>query len=155
VRLIEIADSRHTSFARAFELINKTNQFNTTGKRWTQEAVRAAFAEGMVLHAFEVEDRFSRYGLVGVVIAGSGRIAQMVMSCRVFGLDVELAALAEVLRRLRAAGAGTVTARVVETDANLPCRDLFARCGFVAGADGVWTSGPADAPAVPGHVKVV
>jgi FkbH-like protein len=154
VRMIEIAGADHKSFPRAFELINKTNQFNTTGKRWTQEAMRAALAAGARLYAFEVEDRFSRYGLVGVVIAQGERIEQMVMSCRVFGLDVEIAALADVLRRLRAAGAATVTARLVATDANLPCRDVFARCGFREGADGAWIGAPADAPAAPAHVSL-
>jgi FkbH-like protein len=155
VRLFEIAATGHAAFPRAFELINKTNQFNTTGKRWTQEALRAALAAGTVLYAFEVEDRFSRYGLVGVVIAGGGRIEQMVMSCRVVGLDVEIAALAEVLRRLRAAGATSVTARLVETDANLLCRPLFGRCGFVAGADGAWTSAPGTTPPAPAHVSLI
>ena len=154
VRLIEIGDAGHKSFPRAFELINKTNQFNTTGKRWTQEAMRAAFAAGTVLFAFEVEDRFSRHGLVGVVIAAAGRIEQMVMSCRVVGLDVEIAAMSEVLRRMRAAGSGAIAARLIETDANLLCRSLFERCGFRAGEDGAWVSLPEEAPAAPGHVAL-
>src|SRR6266853_747201 len=32
--LSEIASTNDARFARALELINKTNQFNTTGKRW-------------------------------------------------------------------------------------------------------------------------
>jgi FkbH-like protein len=159
VRMIEIADSGHKSFPRAFELINKTNQFNTTGRRWTQEAMRAALAGGTVLYAFEVEDRFSKYGLVGVVVADGSRIVQMVMSCRVVGLDVELAAMAEVLRRMRARGAKTVTAQLIETEANLLCRTLFDRCGFRAeppGASGntSWVSAPEGAPAAPAHVAL-
>ncbi len=154
VRLIAVADPGHASFPRAFELINKTNQFNTTGKRWTQEAMRAAFATGTVLHAFEVQDRFSQYGLVGVLITRPGRIEQMVMSCRVVGLDVELAAVAEVLRRLRAAGASTVTATLIETDANLLCRTLFDRAGFRPTGDGEWISNAVAAPAAPAHVSM-
>jgi FkbH-like protein len=155
VKMIEIAGPGHKSFPRAFELINKTNQFNTTGQRWTQEAMRAAFAAGTVLHAFEVEDRFSRYGLVGVLIAAPGRIEQMVMSCRVVGLDVEIAAVAEVLRRLRTAGATRVETRLVETDANLLCRNLFERCGFRAVEHGGWTAEAGQGPAVPAHISVV
>jgi FkbH-like protein len=149
VRLIEIAAPGHKAFPRAFELINKTNQFNTTGRRWTQEAMRAGFADGMVLYAFEAEDRFSHYGLIGVVVAGEGRIEQMVMSCRVVGLDIEIAAMAEVLRRL---GAGTVSARLVETEANLLCRPLFERCGFRASGAGEWISEKANVLAVPAHI---
>jgi FkbH-like protein len=151
VRMIEIAAPGHASFPRAFELINKTNQFNTTGKRWTQEEMRAAFAGGMTLYAFDVEDRFSRYGLVGVVIAARGRIEQMVMSCRVVGLDVEIAAVAAVLRRM---GGAMVSTRLIETDANLLCRTLFERCGFRATGDGGWTSGPDNTLAVPAHISL-
>ena len=154
VRMSGSPPPAHKSFARAFELINKTNQFNTTGKRWTQEAMRAALAAGTVLHAFEVEDRFSRYGLVGVIVADAGRIEQMVMSCRVVGLDVEIAAVAAVLRLLGAHGAAAVTTRLVETDANLLCRDLFARCGFAAGTDGTWISDAANVPPVPAHIRL-
>jgi FkbH-like protein len=155
LRLIEVADAAHKSFPRAFELINKTNQFNTTGKRWTQEAMRAALAAGTTLYAFEVEDRFSQYGLVGVVIAGADRIEQMVMSCRVVGLDVEIAAVAEVLRRLRGRGAAAIETRLVETDANLLCRTLFERCGFTVDENGAWVNAPDARPAVPAHVNLV
>jgi FkbH-like protein len=155
VRMIEIAGPDHKSYPRAFELINKTNQFNTTGKRWTQAEMRAAFAAGTVLHAFEVEDRFSRYGLVGVVIAAADRIEQMVMSCRVVGLDVEVAAMAAVLQRMRQAGATSVATRLIETDANLLCRNLFERCRFTAQNDGAWVTSPQHTLAVPAHIGMV
>ena len=155
VRLIEITGSGHKSFSRAFELINKTNQFNTTGKRWTQEECLTAFAAGTKLYAFEVEDRFSQYGLVGVVIVRAGRIEQMVMSCRVVGLDVEIAAIADILRLMRRSGAEIVTSRLVETEANLLCRTLFQRCGFTASDGNVWSSAPETAPTVPMHISMV
>jgi FkbH-like protein len=151
MRLIEITEGTHKSFPRAFELINKTNQFNTTGKRWTQEDFGAAFAAGTVLYAFEVDDCFSKYGLVGVVIATASLIEQMVMSCRIFGLDVEIAAIAEVLRRMRQAGARRITARLAETDANLPCRTLFERCGFRSSEAGIWVSQQGEVE-VPAHI---
>jgi FkbH-like protein len=154
VRMMAITVPGDTSFPRAFELINKTNQFNTTGKRWTQEAMRAALAAGTVLYAFTVQDRFSQYGLVGVIVAGAGRIEQMVMSCRVVGLDVEIAAVAAVLRRMGEAGASEIATRLVETDANLLCRNLFERCGFAADAAGGWVSAPQSAPAVPPHIAL-
>jgi FkbH-like protein len=152
VRLIEVGEVAHKSFPRTFELINKTNQFNTTGKRWTQEEFLIGFAAGLRVTSFEVEDRFSKHGLVGVVITQSGCIEQVVMSCRVVGLDVEIAVVGEVVRRLRAKGLGIVTGRLVETRANLLCRNLFERCGFTVGTDGIWLlKGGTDVPQPP-HV---
>ena len=87
VTRIAIADVAHSRYARALELINKSNQFNTTGRRWTPEEMQLLFAEGGRLETFEVRDRFTEYGLVGVAILRDGSIDQYVMSCRVIGLD--------------------------------------------------------------------
>ena len=46
VNLIDITDMDHPGFPRVLELINKTNQFNTTGKRWTKQECMAAVATG-------------------------------------------------------------------------------------------------------------
>jgi FkbH-like protein len=138
VELVEIRSLDDARFRRAHELINKTNQFNTTGRRWTVEELQALFQGGGVLYAFEVHDRFTAYGLVGCVMVVRSVMQQFVMSCRVIGLDVELTVMDEILQRLRGQGATEVTACFTATDANFPCRDLFARCGF-DGQDGQWT----------------
>jgi FkbH-like protein len=149
--MIEIADAKHKQFPRALELLNKTNQFNTTGRRWTRVDCAAAFAQGGVFHAFEVQDRFTHYGLVGVVVTQAGRIEQFVMSCRVLGLDVEKAVVAWLSRRLQ--NGGDFVALLKETDANFPCRDLYARCGFTA--DGAqWIKPRGHAVEAPSHVAL-
>ena len=63
-------------------------------------------------------------------------IVQFVMSCRVVGMDVEIAAVAGVLQAMTARGAREIHASLVHTSANLLCRDLWERCGFLpAGAE--------------------
>lgn len=131
VRLYCVVGIQDVRFARAFELINKSNQFNTTGRRWTQDECAAALAEGTGFWAFEVSDRFTSYGIVGVAIVRAGCFEQFVMSCRVVGLGVEIAAIGAITETI----AGPVTACFLKTDANHLCRDLFARCGFVAEGD--------------------
>jgi FkbH-like protein len=137
IDIYRVNDVTHPKFPRTLELINKTNQFNTTGKRWTSQNCAAAYRSGTQFYAFDVTDRFTAYGLVGVVVVEDAHIAQFVMSCRVAGLDVEIAALAEIVHALADSGARTVTAALVHTDANLLCRDLFERCGFENRGD-VW-----------------
>jgi FkbH-like protein len=149
-RLSGVDDRR---FTRVFELLNKTNQFNTTGRRWTMAECVAAMADSHCFYAFEVEDRFSAYGLVGVIVTDANRIEQFVMSCRVVGLDVELAAVASVGRELRAGGFAQIEASFVETDANLLCRDLYERCGFTRTAKG-WTADATSLPDCPPHITL-
>ena len=122
------------SVERACELLNKTNQFNTTGRRWTSEEIGRFFAEGGVFHAFKVTDRFTAYGLVGLLLVQGNCIRQFVMSCRVVGLDVEQQMLRSVVDRINAP---EVTAEHDKTEKNHLCTDLYAKNGFEL-RDGLW-----------------
>jgi hypothetical protein len=64
-----------------------------------------------------------------VAIVRQHTICQFVMSCRVVGLEAEIAMIAAVTAAI-GAPAGEVAGLLVETDANLLVRDLFTRCGF-------------------------
>lgn len=144
-----IGSPDHPQFPRAFELINKTNQFNTTGRRLTLEACTQAFQHGAVLHAFEVEDNYTPYGLVGVAVVRAHCIEQFVMSCRVIGLGVEGGVVERIVRAEIDAGAPQVRAVMIDTGANSLCRDLFERAGFQAG-DAFWVyRPPGETAAVP------
>ncbi|MEY1592282.1 HAD-IIIC family phosphatase [Burkholderia sp. Bmkn7] len=142
-------------FPRAFELLNKTNQFNTTGVRWTHEAVAAFFNRGGRFLTFEVKDIYTNYGLVGVVLIDSFHVKQWAMSCRVIGLDVEIAAMHAIANSIQKAGHVEIIGEIAETEANFLCRDLFERCGFEP-YDGRWRRLlPAQDWVAPPHVKTI
>lgn len=151
VAISEIVAVDDPAFARALELLNKTNQFNTTGVRWTAAEALAYFESGGSFFTLTVADKFTAYGLVGVICAKPGRIDQFVMSCRVFGLDVELAMVSVVLGRLTRA-AEPVTAAIVETAANQPSRDIWTRCGFQKAGEDFEFSGQ-EPPPIPEHIS--
>lgn len=151
LRLFPIIGPADHAYSRAFELINKTNQFNTTSARWTSEEFEAALVGGCKVYAFEVNDNFTNYGLVGVLVISGSTIEQMVMSCRVVGMDVELAAVALVIEALRAAGSTALRAKLAHTTANLLCRDLWQRCGFVD-TNGQFVLTPEKSVHIPPHI---
>ncbi len=134
--LTAIRAETHAKFPRALELINKTNQFNTTGQRWTHDMCKGFFADGGWFAIYEVEDRYTAYGLVGVLLIADATIVQWVMSCRVMGMGVEFAALSRVVAALRQRGDTKISARLTETAANQPCRHVYAEAGLVAGPGG-------------------
>lgn len=139
VSLATVKDSSDSKFARTLELINKTNQFNTTGKRWTFEELTSAMVGGLEVFVFLVSDAFTNYGLVGVVMMDGPNIVQFVMSCRVLGMNVEVAVLDYLLRVREAVAPGVATqAILIETEKNFPSRDVFSRAGFEK-VDDVWT----------------
>lgn len=134
VRIQQLVSPEQPEYTRCLELINKTNQFNTTGERWRPDefARFVSEARGQV-YAFTVNDRFVSYGLVGVLITENNSIRQFVMSCRVLGMEVEVAVVREIVDMLRATSSNqVVSARLVETKENTPCRQVYAKAGFAA-----------------------
>ncbi|MFZ4115788.1 MAG: HAD-IIIC family phosphatase [Chthoniobacterales bacterium] len=124
----------HSDFARALELLNKTNQFNTTGQQWRVQECDAFFKQQGLFYAFKVSDKFTPYGLVGLVVVQGNHLVQVVMSCRVVGLDIEKAMLAHVIMQ---ATAPIITADFRETESNFLCREFLADFGF-SKKENVW-----------------
>jgi FkbH-like protein len=116
--------------SRALELFNKTNQFNTTGERYTLEDCHRRFAAGYELYVGTAEDRFTQYGLVTAAWMLRNCVDHVVMSCRALGLGLEDALLAYLTTRLADPTSASLLAKLQPTDANLACREIYRRNGF-------------------------
>ena len=118
---------------RSAQLINKTNQFNTTGYRISaDELANLITDDNCAAFQFRLSDRFGDNGLVSVMVVqtdpGSepaGSIANWVMSCRVFGRQFEFAIMNAVVPVLSERGIKVLRARFCETDRNHVIADLF------------------------------
>lgn len=136
VKFNEIRSVDDVHYARALELLNKTNQFNTTGERWSGNMMDAIFNKNGYMISITAIDKHADNGVVGVAVVQNSSILQVVLSCRVFGLGIEdafLFYLVSILRRTKE----NIFAKEVETDRNLVSRSYFARNGFVKGDEGV------------------
>ena len=131
----ELTDTAHRSFSRVFELVNKTNQFNTTGRRWVVSDYQSFWQGGGQVFAFSVTDRFTDYGTVGVVFIKEYEIMQYVMSCRVLGMEIEMAALNTIIQHIRDHGEVQIFGDIIPGPVNMPCRDVFLKSGFIADHD--------------------
>ena len=127
IESLRIDSIEHPDFPRALELLNKSNQFNTTGKRWTYEECRFFLEKKGVFDVFKVKDKFTNYGLVGIVVMEDYHLIQVVMSCRVLGLDLEKAMLAHAVNH---AHGHPLTASFIKTQSNLLSHTLFSDYGF-------------------------
>jgi FkbH-like protein len=150
-----LADIAAPSFSRISELVNKTNQFNTSGQRWTVDDYKHLFDQGGCIYAFSVSDRFVEYGTVGALMVLGDEIVQYVMSCRVLGMDVELAALGAVVDTMRESHpTRTVISSIVPTTANTPVRKVYTNAGFAEDGAGRFRLDPwASKPSID-HVKI-
>ncbi|HET8826740.1 MAG TPA: amino acid adenylation domain-containing protein [Terriglobales bacterium] len=98
---IEIAELTEEQFPRAAQLTQRTNQFNCTTIRRSEDEMRKLSASsGREWLTVSVNDRFGEYGLVGLlgyaVKAETLEVDTFLLSCRVLGRGVEH----RMLRRL-------------------------------------------------------
>jgi FkbH-like protein len=98
---------------RVVQLINKSNQFNLTTRRYTEAEIAAAQADETVFTLqTRLMDRFGDLGMIGVVIgrpaehlsAPAWELDTWLMSCRVLGRKVEPGMLDAVVEAARAKG---------------------------------------------------
>jgi FkbH-like protein len=118
---------------RVAQLTQRTNQFNLTTRRYTDEEVRVLMREALV-YTLAMADRFSDYGTVGAAVvraAGSeAEIDTLLLSCRAFGREIELAFVDRVLADLVKRGVRTVWGTYVPTPKNVMVAEFYDRCGF-------------------------
>ncbi len=130
----EIIPFTQGQLERITQLINKTNQFNLTTRRYTLAEVERCAQEGHICLSGRLQDRFGDNGLTSVIIGQiSGTtldISLWVMSCRVFKRNFEYAMFDALVAQAQAAGIKTITGSFLPTAKNLLVRDFYATIGF-------------------------
>ncbi len=131
---------------RIVQLINKTNQFNLTTRRYTQSEVLAIMRQpGAMTLQLRLVDKFGDNGVIGVVIGGREGDAIVLdawlMSCRVLGRQVELATLNVVAAEALRLGAARLVGTYLPTKKNGMVEDHYRKLGFsqVGGGNGAST----------------
>jgi FkbH-like protein len=134
-QVAEIAPVDAQTLARVSQLTQKTNQFNLTTRRYTEQqiAVMAATPNWRVW-SLRVRDRYADNGLVGVAIARiDGEVCEIdsfLMSCRVIGRTLETALLAHLAADARERGAKVLQGWLLPTKKNAPAREFYREHGF-------------------------
>jgi FkbH-like protein len=131
-----IDDVNAGSLARVAQLTQKTNQFNVTTRRYSEEQVsRFAANPGAIVRTIRVADRYGDSGLVGVLMARINgercEIDTLLLSCRVIGRGVETLMLSDIGSLARSSGARVLAGRFIPTPKNAPAQDIYLRHGFV------------------------
>ena len=127
---------------RIVQLANKTNQFNLTVSRPSAETVRQWMrAPEMLTWQAQLEDRFGDSGTIALLAGevcrgGSFDVRLWLMSCRVFGREVEQACLNAVVETLRARGVSRLVAPYRRTAKNGLLAERLTALGFVRSGTG-------------------
>ncbi len=122
------------SLTRVAQLTHKTNQFNLTTRRYTEEQLKEFLAKGWKLQTVSAIDRFGDYGVVGaqMIEPGSGawRIDNFLLSCRILGRGIEKSFLAHALEQAKNAGVKEVLAEFIPTAKNKMAEKFYPENGF-------------------------
>jgi FkbH-like protein len=134
---VVIAKASGESIARIAQLTQKTNQYNVTTRRYTEQQIAEFAADPAYgVYSIRVADRFGDNGIVGVVITRTEQdvceIDTFLLSCRVIGRTIETAMLGFLTDVSRANGAGVLQGWFIPSKKNTPVKDLYASHHFKA-----------------------
>jgi len=126
------------NLSRVAQLIGKTNQFNTTTRRHSLQDLAKFMVAGQCLTLqFRLADRFGDNGLVSAMILRTDEeikdlveIDTWVMSCRVFGRQLEYEAMNIAVEAARRMGKRAFRAEYIPTAKNSVVSNLYPALGF-------------------------
>lgn len=126
-------DAKHVE--RITQLINKTNQFNLTTRRYTPAEVEALIDNPAYLTLYgRLVDKFGDNGIVTALIAHvqgeEATIDLWVMSCRTFKRNLEHAMFDRLVALCAARGIRKLNGQYLPTSKNLLVSQFYATIGF-------------------------
>jgi FkbH-like protein len=132
---LEIAPVTAETLTRIAQLTQKTNQFNLTTRRYTeQQIVDMESSPDWRVYSMRVRDRFGDNGLVGVAITCDVHevceIDVLLLSCRVIGRTVETALLSFLVERARSMSMKQLQGWFLPTKKNEPAKEFYPRHNF-------------------------
>ncbi len=133
----EIAPFIPVYIERITQLINKTNQFNLTTKRYTSAEVEAMAGDRSFVTLYgRLADRFGDNGLVSVmigrVIAETIELDIWLMSCRVLGREMELAMFDALVEQCQTRDIRKIVGIYIPSKKNSIVAEHYLKLGFTA-----------------------
>jgi FkbH-like protein len=124
-----------TGRARIAQLINKSNQFNLTTRRYTEaDVARLQRDPDAFTLQVRLADTFGDNGMISVLICrrvdDAWDIDTWLMSCRVLGRKVEQAVLTELVEQARARGVRQLLGHYLPTEKNQLVENHYEKLGF-------------------------
>jgi FkbH-like protein/FkbM family methyltransferase len=142
---VALAEASQAELGRVSQLTLRTNQFNLTTIRRSEDELRSYLESGARCLTARVADRFGDYGLVGVVLYESQAdrydVDTLLLSCRVLGRGVEHALVSQLGQRALDEGKRFVRFRYRASERNSPALEFITRIGkpYRDAAGSLWT----------------
>jgi FkbH-like protein len=122
---------------RISQLTQKTNQFNLTTRRYSEEAIKEfSDNENFRVISMSLKDKFGDNGLTGLAIIekvkdiNNWRIDTFLLSCRVLGRRAEDVLLAYILSEAKKDDVKYVIGEYISSTKNMLAKEFFNKNGF-------------------------
>lgn len=129
---LDISLNDQSQVSRLAQLTQKTNQFNLTTLRVTEQEIKRRMESGFVFGG-TVEDTFGPYGLtVLAALRPEGKHLSLdifLMSCRILGRHIEHAFFRRIAEEMYARGFKKIQATLIPTKKNMPATDFLPSLG--------------------------
>lgn len=141
---LKVHENNRILVSRLSQMTQKTNQFNLTTKRYSEEDIKRFMDDGFVL-SLDVKDKFGNNGITVLAIIKkqdkeTAAIDSFLLSCRILGRDIEMAFMAYIHNYLFEKGFKEIKADYIPSSKNKKLTSQFLdKCGFEienAGSDG-------------------
>ncbi|WP_295083987.1 HAD family hydrolase [Ruminococcus sp.] len=143
-----ICDFKPLYIQRITQLINKSNQFNLTTKRYNENEIHeVSISQDHICLCGRLLDKFGDNGIVSVIIGRiNGNVLDIelwLMSCRVLKRDMELAMLDELVSQAERAGIRRIKGYYYKSPKNSMVSEFYGSIGFeldekLENGDSVW-----------------
>lgn len=118
---------------RAFDLINKTNQFNLTTKRYEKSNFNKLLKNNFA-YSYSLTDNFSNYGEIGVLVGLIKKktclIDNWVLSCRAMSRTVEFAMFENFIKNLKKNKFKKIECEIKKNKKNTEVHSLLEKFNF-------------------------
>ncbi len=131
----EVEFVNNGNLSRVVQLLHKTNQFNVTTRRHSEQFIASLMnSPSWLMYAVRLKDKFGDNGIVLIAFVElNGKIARLdtfLMSCRVIGRSLESAVIRVIADDLRERGMEALVGEYIPTAKNDMVSDLFPMLGF-------------------------
>jgi FkbH-like protein len=130
---VYINNLEHTE--RISQMTQKTNQFNMTTKRYSEEEIETFIrSKDFLVFTLSLTDKFGDYGITGLAILKNEEdweIDSFLLSCRILGRKAENALMSYVSSFLLEQGSSKLVGSYIPTKKNAVAANAYKDLGFV------------------------
>ena len=127
---IDISINKEAQIPRLAQLTQKTNQFNLSTKRSTEQDLKTLIKNGAMIFSGDVSDKFGSYGITILAIVEITNKTEAVMttflmSCRVMGRRIEEVFFTSVVSDLKKRGFDNLRVSFIPSKKNMPAKNFL------------------------------